>query len=1291
MLRLEVLDHRDATSWRWRLTDGGAFVADHLVGLDPAEWRFEAFTDLYRYLRWHAAPDRRAAHEAELVAQVGDWVADRVLGPIAGALAAARRPVRLEVGAGVLGHLPWELARVDGRTLAEHRVVFVVDRSPRRPVAKAEVGDKLRMLAVFSLPEDAGALNLRKERHALARLVHDIAKVHHKGVELRVLQYGATRERLEDALLEQEGWDVVHLSGHGLPAGLVLEDEAGGRDLITGTDLVDLLDLTSNQLKLVTLFACESAAVTAAEHLHHLGLGPAVRADTAPVGSLPAVATEVVGRLDCAALAMRYPVTDDFAIALAGSFYRLVLGKGQPVARALALSLAKATGLASATPTLFGARAADLRLVPPAGEPLVFQVEHRKLAGFPPQPDRFVGRVGPMTRATTALAPGGGRAGVLFHGMAGVGKTACALELAYTHQDSFGSLAWYAAPPEGHAITTSLVDFAFALERQLPGLRLAHRVTSPDALRAALPALSEALEQDRVLIVVDNCESLLTGDGRWRDESWGLLVGALLGHGGLSRVVLTSRRRFVDVPGAVVVEGVHALSLRESVLLAREWPNLRRLVDSDQGLAARALGVVQGHPKLLELAEGHAGDPVALAERLDGADGEWRARGVRLEPFLRGEGGTPDGEDYLAVVKGWTLATAAALPPGSRLFFQFLCCLEDDDRISPVIERCRPPALEDAGPAEELVRPLVEHALVTVVAETGHHGIHPGVAEAGRRSAPESFGEVVDTVAADFWLKTLRHAVVQEAGGRLGGLVRRAALAATPYLLRLQAWDELDTAVGQALNRDSSSATAAALLPVLDTAVDATLGTELALFLGHNRARAVERIDPVRCESLYRELLTTAVAEGRFTQASSIASNLIQLLNRRGRWVEARRLAEDMSDYVARDGLGPWTRIASDGHRLNLLYEEGHYEQVLQAVGRHLEAMAELPVNSGEPELSPTWSVRENTASLGALAAGELGRWQYALDLNAITLTSQADRDASELERANAAFNDYSPLLALGRTAEAQGLLRRCLPVYEANNDIGGTGKVLGALAEVEAALDHHDVAAGLGRESLRLQYLAGDTAAIITAHHNLSDCLVLARGDEASAWAHAAAGAVIAHQAGNGYLAITVRSLGALLAVRRWSTDSFDTVRDLVERVEGVRFAEMVAELARHTVDGPAALAEVLRIVGEAARSLTDGARRFEPIASALLAVARGGGEAEDAGALVEVFVSRLGERNRQLAGVLRRLRSGEEVTSVDGVSGFDSVLLRYLLDVLAGEVEVDPDAWRRIVVSAQDETGNG
>jgi hypothetical protein len=108
-LRLEVLEFAGPSRWRWRLTDvAGNFLADHPVELDTSAWQFEAFQDLHRYLRWNAAPDRRLAHETEIVQQVGDWIGGQVLGPVATALAAKRRPVRLEVPdeAAVLGYRP---------------------------------------------------------------------------------------------------------------------------------------------------------------------------------------------------------------------------------------------------------------------------------------------------------------------------------------------------------------------------------------------------------------------------------------------------------------------------------------------------------------------------------------------------------------------------------------------------------------------------------------------------------------------------------------------------------------------------------------------------------------------------------------------------------------------------------------------------------------------------------------------------------------------------------------------------------------------------------------------------------------------------------------------------------------------------------------------------------------------------------------------------------------------------------------------------------------------------------
>ena len=682
-LRLEVADFAagDAgLAWRWVLTEpGGAFVADHQVHLEAGEPGWEAFTDLDGYLRWRADPQDRVASEAALVAAAGRWTGERVFGAVGHALT-ARAPavVRVVVPAlaRVVAFRPLELAIVAGHPLAAQGVTLVMEVAGKAAGTKRPVGQRLRVLGLFSLPEGGGAaLNLRRERFELARLVQDTAEVTGRGVELRVLQYGVTRDRLRTVMREGAGWDVVHISGHGGRGAFVLEHPDGSPDPVSSSELVELLAPAARQIRLVTASACSSAELTAREHLQLLGLAPPVRDGTAGApasaaagpaateagnsGLVPVLAAALVERLDCAVLGMRFPVVDDFAIALNRELYGLLIGQGQPLAAAVGIALpdlvaGEATpacpALSAGTPALFGGRAVDLVLTAPQGTPLVFDAERTKLAGFPAQPERFVGRVGVMVRANAALAERSGASGVLFYGMAGAGKTACALELAYTQEDNFRVLAWYKAPDEGHDITTALTDLAVVLEQKLPGLKLAHLLDDADALGAFLPALTEFAERSRVLVVIDNIESLLTEQGEWRDGRWGLLIGALTGHAGLSRVVLTSRRRPARLDGRVRTEAVHALSRDEAVLLARELPHLGALIAGtplDGGgpgqaaagraatgqaagreLAARVLAAAQGHPKLLELADGQASDPARLDKLLGSAGQEWARRGV---------------------------------------------------------------------------------------------------------------------------------------------------------------------------------------------------------------------------------------------------------------------------------------------------------------------------------------------------------------------------------------------------------------------------------------------------------------------------------------------------------------------------------------------------------------------------------------------------------------------------------------------------------------------------------------
>ena len=233
-LRLEVKDYQDAARWRWVLTAAdGAILADHEVRLDPGCWEYRAVSALPTYLQSHAVPDKRLEDETRIVAEVGDWFSEQVFGPVAQAMVAAR-PAMVQViiprrAAPLLGW-PLQLARVDGAPVALQDVTLVMEQPDRiAGGGTTAVGERLRVLGLFSLPAGERPLNLRQERVALVKLFSEMASLG-VSVDVRVLQYGVTRARLAEVVAESEGWDVIHISGHGAPGELLLETDDGSPD-----------------------------------------------------------------------------------------------------------------------------------------------------------------------------------------------------------------------------------------------------------------------------------------------------------------------------------------------------------------------------------------------------------------------------------------------------------------------------------------------------------------------------------------------------------------------------------------------------------------------------------------------------------------------------------------------------------------------------------------------------------------------------------------------------------------------------------------------------------------------------------------------------------------------------------------------------------------------------------------------------------------------------------------------------------------------------------------------------
>jgi hypothetical protein len=1255
-------------NWFWRLKDDrGTLLAHHEVALDPADWQSQAFTDLYRYVRRHADPGRWTQSTAELVGEVGAWAGQHVLGAVGPAIIKQGTPVTIRVElpadqalAEGLQYLPLELAHVGGKPLTLQDVSLVIEvRTTSRD--KEPIGKRLRMLGVFSLPTGVSALNLRQERYQLKETIRSIARTAGRAIHLRVLQYGVTREALKTILKEGEGWDLIHFSGHGLASQLVLEKADGTRDDVEVPDLIELLKPARGRLKWVTLSACWSGAATVAETLRWLGLEPhrddRDLGDEEPSpGSKPAadrdeedeskdrpkltsVASALVRELDCAVLAMRYPVDDEFAIALADTVYRGVLEQGQSLTRALQLALPETivgqSPICAATPVLFGHRAADLTLDVPETHLDELEVPTvGGLTGFPPPPAHFVGRVGVMAKAGAALAPRSSQTGVLFHGMSGAGKSACAIELAYQYEDvkRFTGFVWYQAPTEGSEVAGSLAAFATAFETQLSGetfeapFPLVALLTAEDArFDAFLPRLRDFLTKRSVLLVLDNLETLLRPDGGWIDPRWGKVVATLLAHGGDSRVVLTSRvvPTLAPPPGPPVAGDfvarllklpIHALGLDEAALLARQLKNLGTLLkgrdgvnddihEADRQLVVRTLKLVQGHPKLIELAEAQAADTKGLAGHLERAERAWAAEGVgssELASFFAAGESHVRADQFLHALAGWTDSVVATLPAAARTLFQVLCCCEDDDRESQVIEQTWPniwQRLARPGDPPHLaatLAPLVHVGLVddwpaapagerTPASAIRRFVIHPGVAEAGRAAA-EGLQAAVNTELADFWSAGFHAGYNRESEGG-SGLVVLAGRRAAPYLLRQQEWGVAIALLEGVVQRDRSPATVSAVLPMLSRVAEATKGTDQELSVSGVLAGALltaGRGD--EAESRMRENLARATECGQYRLVSAVGSDLINLLRAAGRAEKALDLVDMTKEATHRAGLGPWTQLANDGMRLQLLVSLGRSDEVLAEVEALRPRMDAFPLNSTQEENLAPWNVREGLLDTGRSAALRSERWEQALAFNAEVVASRKARRATALDVVSARFNDYSPLMRLRCFKEARDLLMECRAVFEAEGHILGLGRVFGALADLENTFGHNDHAIRHGQSALRYTYAIGEPEGCAISHFNLATYLRRGGGPPAWSLAHRLASVLIAYQTADGRLPFRLqalaRDLSSYLPNEPPLPGDFAALCATVDRVEGVDFAVLFQRLPMtHAHAGDDALRQVLEL----------------------------------------------------------------------------------------------------------------
>jgi tetratricopeptide (TPR) repeat protein len=804
------------------------------------------------------------------------------------------------------------------------------------------------------------------------------------------------------------------------------------------------------------------------------------------------------------------------------------------------------------------------------------------IVGFPAEPTWFVGRAEVMAAASIALASAGGPTAVVLHGVAGAGKTTCAVELAYRHRGAFGALVFWSAPADPDLAGDALRLLALALETQLAdhGLALVEETVTQERWEKFLPRLTAIFTDAEVLLTLDNLDSLLTAEGQWRDPRWASFIDALTSQRGPSRVIMTSRIAPAGVnTESVVVRGVHTLSRDESLRLVGKLPELRARFHS-VSLARCVLTLTQGHPQLLELANAAAADPPRLAYQL--AEIEAAENGTALAAFLA-EGRTRlNAGQVRQLVTTWITTIAATAPAPARLLLQTLCRAEEADRNAAVVGANWPAVWRRSGQPGEppsfdsALAPLVAAALIATDPlddpTDAQFWIHPGVVEAIHAVTPEPVAAAVDAQLAAWWIGVIGGWAIglphntQEASQ----LMLRASVVGARYLLRQHDWNTASCLLEAALIRDGyAPATSVAVIPSLRRIAEATGTAKDIVLLG----AALRKLDPGEAETLLRRAYHQATASGEHKLASTTTGELVTLLRDQGRLGEALALAEVKIQHTTQAGFGSWTQLSDQGRRLQILTLLGHHEQVLRDLPTLRARMAELANERADTDRVNPWNVQEGVLDVGRRSALALERWEETLKLNDEILNTQRRRGASPDEIARTRFNDYLPLLRLGRLADVDRLLHDCQEAFDTAGDSTQLAAVYAARADLEDNRGNTAEALELQRTSLRLCYLHPEPHHIAAAHHNLANYLSRTTNNPAEQGAHHLAAALLNHLTGEANQATPPLGASPL-------PTTLPELTRLVEADDGICFGNLLSSLCPDPPTAAHALAEVLTTI---------------------------------------------------------------------------------------------------------------
>jgi tetratricopeptide (TPR) repeat protein len=497
--------------------------------------------------------------------------------------------------------LPVELTRLATETGADLGPVALLGgvtvsrRLHAAPLAApVSVPGPLKVLAAVAAPDESRTPNPPLDVEAEMQAVLDaVAPVSDDpAAQVRILEV-ASLDQIRRAL-DADRYHVLHLSAHGSPTSIELEDEDGAPATVSTEQVVGALKDAGRPVPLIVLSSCSGAV------------------------SSEAMAAGLVAHGADRVIAMQATVTDTYARTLTTHLYAdLVRDPAQSVAQALARARRAAEHrpgepedrlpefgvplllCAGGDNPILDPTAPLQRLSQPAVAPSGTTVRELPVG-------RLIGRRPELRTATavirrteSARAAHGSITGVQLVGIGGIGKTALAGRVVARMRDD----GWAIAVHEGRWNPGELfASVAAAVAAKPPLLDTARSLASADLTgQVKLALVRQVLAQQRVLVLFDDFEqNLAPGGTAFADPGFDEAFTGLTDHAAVGAVLVTCR---YPVPGedrGLVPIRLPALSAAELRRLFLRLPGLRDLPAEDRRLLTRIVG---GHPRLIEFVD----------------------------------------------------------------------------------------------------------------------------------------------------------------------------------------------------------------------------------------------------------------------------------------------------------------------------------------------------------------------------------------------------------------------------------------------------------------------------------------------------------------------------------------------------------------------------------------------------------------------------------------------------------------------------------------------------------------